>query len=263
MQAMRAKRSLTLVRIKRFLGAVLLSASAVLAQAVGETHARSNDAPGASRRAPAIVIGLAGGMVRHDNRVHGVVQFAERLRRDFPEGVYVQVFENRRWQEAREEIERRLDANQYGKLSEEEKQSARVVLYGHSWGASEILHLAGELGREGIPVLLTIQVDSVRKPGEDGTVVPVNVAEAINFYQDDGWLHGRAEIRAADPAHTTILGNIRREYKSAACPGYPWYNRWFTVPHCAIEIDPQVWEQAEALIRGRLQPTDASASGQP
>lgn len=222
-----------------------------------------SDAPSTSLHAPALVIGLAGGMVRHDNPVHGVVQFAERLRRDFPEGVYVEVFENRRWQQAREEIERRLAVSRDGKPSAEEKQNARVIIYGHSWGASETLHLAAELGKEGIPVLLTIQVDSVNKPGEDGSVVPANVAEAINFYQQDGWLHGRTEIRAADPARTRILGNIKRGYKTGACPGYPWYNRWFTVPHCAIEIDPQIWEQAEALIRARLEPSAPAEPPQP
>jgi len=204
-------------------------------------------------RPPAVVIGITGGFVRHDNQVHGVVQFAERLRRDFPEGTCVEVFENHRWQQALQEIEKRLDADHDGKLSPEEKREARIVLYGHSWGGSEVVHLAGELGNKGLPVLLTVQVDSVAKPGEDSSLIPANVAEAVNFYQQDGWLHGRAEIRAADPAHTKILGNFRREYKSSSCPGYPWYNRWFTVPHCAIEIDPEVWDRAETLIRGALQ----------
>lgn len=242
------------------LGALLLSVGLLAALTAIPVGSASKSKPPTAQGAPVVVIGIAGGFVRHDNRVHGVVQFAERLRHDFPGGMCVEVFENHRWQQALEEIEKRLDADHDGKLSPEEKRNARIVLYGHSWGASEVVHLAKELGSEGLPVLLTIQVDSVTKPGEDSSLIPANVAEAINFYQQDGWLHGRGEIRAADPARTKILGNIRREYKSSSCPGYPWYNRWFTVPHCAIEIDPEVWDRAEALIRGVLQePAPAAA----
>jgi hypothetical protein len=207
-----------------------------------------------------MVIGIVGGYVRRDSRAHGLVQFAEHLRQEFPEGVYVGVFENHRWKRARDEIRGRLDTDHNGTLSAEEKGNARIVLYGHSWGASEIVHLAEVLGKDGVPVLLTIQVDSVQKSGQNDSVIPANVAQAINFYQRSGWPHGRKEIRAADPARTEILGNVGLEYKSASCPGYPWYNRWFTKAHCAIEIDNQVWDRAEALIRSTLLASSATAA---
>ena len=101
-----------------------------------------------------------------------------------------------------------------GSLVSEEKQNARIIIFGHSWGASETVELARQLGKEGIPVLLTIQVDSVSKLGENDAVIPANVAQAVNFYQLDGMLHGQPKIRAADPAHTRILGNFRSDYKS-------------------------------------------------
>ena len=47
-------------------------------------------------------------------------------------------------------------------------------------------------------MLLTIQVDSISKRGENDALIPANVAEAINFYQPNGLLHGQAQIRAAD-----------------------------------------------------------------
>ena len=81
----------------------------------------------------------------------------------------------------------------------EEKQKARIVIFGHSWGASETVTLARKLERDGIPVLLTIQVDSVAKVGQNDSVIPANVGQAINFYQPDGIMHGRPQIRAADP----------------------------------------------------------------
>jgi hypothetical protein len=53
----------------------------------------------------------------------------------------------------------------------------------------------------------------VRKHGQDDSVIPANVAEAINFYQRKGIIHGRSVITAADPSRTTILGNLLFEYK--------------------------------------------------
>ncbi len=105
-------------------------------------------------------------------------------------------------------------------------------------------------------MLLTVQVDSVTKPGQNDKVIPANVAEAANFYQLDGWLHGKPEIRAADPARTHIIGNFHFEYKAHPidCKQYPWYDRVFMKPHTEIECDPKVWTQVETLIRSRLPP---------
>ncbi|HEY4818790.1 MAG TPA: hypothetical protein VIH67_15285 [Candidatus Acidoferrum sp.] len=116
--------------------------------------------------------------------------------------------------------------------------------------------LARELEKDGIPVLLTIQVDSVAKIGEDDTVIPGNVAEAANFYQPSGVLHGRREIRAADAAHTRILGNFRSDYEASPvkCEGYPWYASLLWKEHIEIECDPKVWGQVESLIRAKLPP---------
>jgi hypothetical protein len=211
---------------------------------------------------PAIVIGFVGGFIRHDNAVHGGVQIAERLRKEYPSGVHVEVFENRRADDARKEILELLDVNHDGKLSPQEKQSARIIIYGHSWGASETVALARQLKADGIPVLLTIQVDSVAKLGEDDSLIPANVAEAVNFYQLNGYLHGRPEIRAEDPKRTQIIGNIRFDYasKPIECSGYSWYARAFEKPHIEIECDPNVLSRVESLIRSHLPSPPQSAS---
>jgi len=206
--------------------------------------------------APVIVIGFVGGFVKHDDMVHSAVQVAAHLRRDFPSGVYVEVIENRRREEAYADIVRFVDTDRNGTLSAEEKKNARIILYGHSWGASEAIALARELEKEGIPVLLTVQVDSVAKPGEDDHVIPANVAEAANFYQLNGLLHGQPLIRAADPARTHIIGNFQFDYKANPidCKQYPWYDRVFMKSHTEIECDPRVWTQVESLIHSRLPP---------
>jgi pimeloyl-ACP methyl ester carboxylesterase len=215
-------------------------------------------APDAVTTAPGsvIVIGFVGGFVKHDDMVHSAVQVAAHLRKDYPSGVYTEVLENHRGGKAYADILRFIDADHDGKLSTEEKRNARIILYGHSWGASEAVTLARELGRDGIPVLLTVQVDSVAKPGENDKVIPANVAEAANFYQLNGLLHGETQIRAADPAYTHIIGNFRFDYKASPidCKQYPWYDRIFMKAHTQIECDPKVWTQVESMIQSRLPP---------
>ncbi len=223
------------------------------------THAAAASpvsAPNAVTTAPVIVIGFVGGFVRHDDLVHSAVQIAAHLRRGYPPGVHVEVFENHRGQQALTNVVRFVHNGRYGAPSLEEKRNAHIILYGHSWGASEAITLARELEREGIPVLLTVQVDSVTKPGQNDKVIPTNVAEAANFYQLDGLLHGQPQIRAADPARTHIIGNFRFDYKTHPidCKQYPWWNRVFMKPHTEIECDPKVWTQVESLIRSHLPP---------
>jgi len=205
---------------------------------------------------PVIVIGFVGGFVRHDDMVHSVVQVAAHLRRDYPSGVWVEVFENHRRKKAYADIVRLVDTDRNGTVSADEKRNARIILYGNSWGASAAVALAGELEREGIPVLLTVQVDSVSKRGENDQVIPANVAEAANFYQLNGFVHGKPQIRAADPARTHIIGNFRFDYKATPihCKHYPWYDRVFMKSHTEIECDPRVWAQVESLIHSRLLP---------
>jgi hypothetical protein len=215
------------------------------------------DGKAGSAKAPVIVVGFVGGFVRHDNAAHSPVQLASRIRDGYPSGVHVEVFENRRREEAYQEILKLLDADQNGKLSDEEKRSAQIIIFGMSWGGSETVALARELGEQKIPVLLTIQVDSVAKVGQNDSVIPANVAEAANFYQAEGLLHGQTGIRAENGKSTRILGNFRFAYgdKTLKCENYPWYDHVFMKYHTEIECDPAVWKQVEALIRSKLPPT--------
>ncbi len=104
--------------------------------------------------------------------------------------------------------------------------------------------------------MLTVQVDSVSKWGEDDRLIPVNVAQAVNFFQVDGLLHGRREILAVDRSRTQILGNFQVDYKTkpVKCDGYPWYAQIFMKPHIEIESDPVVWNKVESLILSKLPP---------
>ena len=203
---------------------------------------------------PVIVIGFVGGYVRPDDNVHGVVQLATRLRKDFQSNVFVETVENHREPKAREDILRLLDIDHAGQPSNEERRNARIIIYGHSWGGSETVTLARDLQKDGIPVLLTVQVDSIAKRGENDGIIPANVAQAVNFYQLNGYLHGRAEIRAADATRTKIIGNFRYDYATNQpnCDQYPWYDRVFMKAHTEMECDPEVWNRVESLIRSEL-----------
>jgi pimeloyl-ACP methyl ester carboxylesterase len=232
----------------------------------GPTLAHRAPDPGGeaiAKTSPVVVIGFVGGFIKHDDMVHSGVQLAAILHAEYTSRVHVEVFENHRGDDAHAAVLRLLDTDGDGKLSVEEKRNARVIIYGHSWGGSETVELARRLDQDGVPVLLTIQVDSVHKPGEDDSTIPANVEQAVNFYQTDGLLHGRPEIRAADAARTQILGNFRSSYKSNApvCQGYPLLASIFEKPHIEIECDPNVWNQVGSLIRSKLPPRFES-SGQ-
>jgi pimeloyl-ACP methyl ester carboxylesterase len=196
------------------------------------------------------VIGFMGGRVRAGNLVHREARLTRDLERRYPNTVRAMTFANRDEAVALRSVLDLLDTDRDGRLSDDEKAAARIVLFGHSWGASEAVNLAQELDRHSIPVLLTIQVDSVRKHGENDGSIPANVREAINFYQTEGMLHGRRSIHAIDPTRTTILGSYESTYKMThvSCAGFPWFARTFMMPHIEIENDVAVWNRIDALI---------------
>ena len=223
----------------------------------------AQDAPASRPYAPLIVIGFMGGHVRAGNLVHREARLVRDLDRRYPNAVRAMTFANRDEAAALRSVLNLLDTDKDGRLSGNEKTAARIVLFGHSWGASEAVNLARELGRRGIPVLLTIQVDSVRKHGEHDGSIPANVRQAINFYQTEGVLHGRSSIKAIDPTRTTILGNFESTYKTTpvSCAGFPWFARAFMKPHIEIENDAAVWNRIDALIVARSCSANPAGTG--
>ncbi len=201
-----------------------------------------------------IVIGFVGGFVKHDDAKHAEVQFAARLRNRYASAVDVSVFGNHSGQEALRHVLGLLDTNRDGILTALEREKAKIIIFGHSWGGTETVLLARALQRQHIPVLLTIQVDIISKPGQGDISIPANVAHAVNFYQSNGLLHGRPEISAIDPDRTNIIGNFHMTYKDhpVNCDQFPWFARTFTKPHIEIENDPRVWAEAASLIDAEL-----------
>ena len=203
-----------------------------------------------------VLVGFVGGFVRHTNPHHGPVVVAQKIHQFAPQGSHIQVYENRHRKTAYRDILHLLDTNRDGVLSPEEKSRARIILFGQSWGGSAVVILARELNRVDIPVMLTVQVDSIAKPWQRHDVIPENVAAAVNFYQPHGLLHGLQLIRAADDSKTQILGNYRFDYKEnpVKCNGMSWIDRTLTPDHMQSECDPHLWEEVETLVRQRLEP---------
>jgi hypothetical protein len=208
-----------------------------------------------------IVIGFVGGFVKHDDAKHAEVQFAARLRDRYASAVDVEVFGNHSGQDALRHVLSLLDTNRDGILTAPEKEKAKIIIFGHSWGATETVLLARALQQQHIPVLLTIQVDSISKPGQGDVSIPANVAHAVNFYQSNGLLRGHPEILATDPERTNIIGNFHMSYKDhpVNCDQFPWFARTFTKPHLEIENDPRVWAEAASLIDAELSGTRSIA----
>jgi pimeloyl-ACP methyl ester carboxylesterase len=207
-----------------------------------------------------IVIGFVGGLVRHDDVRHPEVRFAGLLRDRYPSVVHAEVFSNHDGKKALRRVLQLLDTDGDGVLTAGEKQLANIIVYGHSWGGSQAVTLARQLGQQGVPVLLTIQVDSVHKLGHDDAVIPTNVRNAINFYQTKGLIHGRSSIRAADSSHTNMIGNFQMTYQDRRinCDNYPWIARHLNKPHHEIENDPLVWEQIASMIDSELSKSTAA-----
>ena len=159
------------------------------------------------------------------------MQFAARLRDRYRSAIEVEVFGNHSGGQALRYVLQ---------LTTTHREPAKIIIFGHSWGGTETVRLARELERKRIPVLLTIQIDSIAKPGQENFTIPTNVENAVNFYQSAGLLHGRAEILTEDPVRTNIIGNFEMTYKDHPinCEQFPWFARVFTKPHIEIENDP-------------------------
>jgi len=199
-----------------------------------------------------LVIGMLGGIERWNAENRPVRQLALRLRDQRIPNVYVETIEHEHKNLAVRLIRDALDTNRDGKLDAAERSSVRVILYGHSMGAASVVSLARKLEKLGVPVRLTIQVDSI---GSGAGTIPPNVARAANFYQHDSvLLHGRDKIRAQDPSRTEILGNFRYDYdhKDIDLSRITAAERIAGGAHTKMEFDPDVWSVVEKLILKEL-----------
>lgn len=211
-----------------------------------------------------LVIGFQGGRRHWDDQREGTRKLALKLRAMNLPGVHVETVENAQRDLALQLVRNALDRNRDGQLDLQERTSARIIVYGQSFGGAAVVKFARQLEGMEIPVLLTVQVDSV---GRDDAVIPPNVRRAANLYQRDGLIiRGEPEIRAQDPPKTTILGNFLFSYedKKIDLSKVPWYRKVFRTDHTRMNLDPDVWAKVEELVRNQIHPRtslDSAHSG--
>lgn len=241
-------------RVAIVLGALLVAVVAgEIGCAVRGQRYQSFSTPTPLAGTETLVLGFQGGRQRWDSESEGVRRLALKLRGMRLPGVHIETVENRKRKLALELIRNAFDRNQDGSLDNEERARARIILYGQSFGGAAVVKLARKLEERGIPVLLTVQVDSV---GRGDGVIPANVRRAANLYQTEGWfVRGEREIRAQDSAWTEIIGNFHFVYrnKQIDMSGVPWYKKIFRIPHSKMNVDPAVWGKVEELILAELE----------
>ncbi len=195
-----------------------------------------------------LVLGFLGGRQSWNSPREGVRRLALELRAREQSGLHVETVENVRRDLALRLVRNALDGDRNGTLSSEEKESAQLILYGQSFGGAAVVKFANQLHQLKIPVLLTIQIDSV---GRHDDVIPENVRNAANLFQRNGMIiRGEPEIRAQNPEKTKIIGNFEFDYRSRQIDlsTVPWYKKIFRNSHTKMNQDPDVWEKVKETI---------------
>jgi hypothetical protein len=229
---------------KLLLFVVVLSSGAARAQRLTDLVVPTPLPPGST-----LVIGFLGGYERWNDEHRSVRRLVLKLRKR--NGVFAESVSNHNQKVALTLIRRALDTNRDGKLDDAERTRARVILFGQSWGGAASVNLARALNKFDVPVLLTVQVDSV---GLDDATIPPNVRAAANFYQHDPLtINGRSEIRAADSSKTAILGNFEETYTQhpideTESPNSSWARSTLGGSHARMELDQTVWNSVEQYI---------------
>lgn len=154
-----------------------------------------------------IVIGFVGGLRSPEDLSQGVVQIGNRLKSLNESELQVGIYSHWMWRSVYQKIHKIIDQNHDKKLSQEELRLApKIIIYGHSLGGWAVVKLSRKLEKEGIPIELTVQLDSV---GAGDVEVPSNVKTAVNYYQRTiPILRGEKQISATDETRTKIEGNF-------------------------------------------------------
>ncbi|MBI4888982.1 MAG: hypothetical protein HY821_00065 [Acidobacteria bacterium] len=229
-------------------------AVAVCLAARGEHKLRRKDitSPAPLPQGSLLVVGFLGAWEDWDNDKRSVRKLALSLREKHLPGVYVETAGNHSRSVVLKFIRQALDRNKNKKIDPEEARGAQIILYGQSFGGAACVKLARELERYGVPVRLTVQVDSV---GKDDDLIPANVGRALNIYQKDpGPVWGESRIHAADPSRTTVIGNLRFTYlfRDVDMSDYPRAARHLGISHWKMDNDPVVWKIVETTVLGEI-----------
>jgi hypothetical protein len=250
------------MRSAAIIGLLLIAASAVVpgGSIVHAQRYESFTTPTPLPPGSLLIIGFLGGFEPWNGDQFPVRKMALELRSMNLPNVYVETVENRHRKVALKLIRRAMGLDAQKKKGAQAPAPVNLILYGHSLGGSAVVKLARDLKKLGVPVRLTIQIDSV---GKGDSMIPPNVTRAVNFYQRNGpWIRGEPEIRAEDPQKTAILGNFKYDYKDKEIDdsALPWVARAVGGAHAKMECDPAVWSRVREFILHEIQSPRAQIS---
>lgn len=173
----------------------------------GTSPAISPNGSPSARNCRILYVGFVGGLEPPNNKHSGVVQIRQLLQSNAYPDVCAKSFSPYAWNEGRAWLFQHFPAHHGPLTADEVRHSPKVILVGHSMGGWAIVSLARELRSHGIPVELTVQVDSV---GIADYTVPRNVKSAAIFHTNDVLVFMTTKhLRAEDPAHTKIIANVK------------------------------------------------------
>lgn len=237
--------------MRRLVALLLLATLATPAARAGHPLRRGDiRTPAPLPRGSLLVIGFLGAWEEWDNPKRSVRKLALSLRERHLPGVYVETAGNH----DRSTVLRFI-REAAGRRAPSEVQ---IICYGQSFGGAACVKLARDLNKAGIPVRLTVQIDSV---GRNDDWIPPNVSRALNLYQrDPGPVQGEPEIKAVDPSRTAILGNFRYFYffRNVDMSDYPPLARRMGLSHWKMDNDPIVWKQVETAILAEIAAWEAT-----
>jgi len=153
-----------------------------------------------------IYLGYVGALEPSGNKHSGIVQIRDILHKDYAD-VCAKSFSPYAWTDGRDWLLRHFPAHSGVLTSGELADSPKVILLGHSMGGWAMLSVARELRNRGIPIELTIQVDSV---GITDYTVPRNVKTAAIFHANDVLMFMTTKhLRLEDPASTKLIADVK------------------------------------------------------
>ncbi len=178
-----------------------------------------------------VVVGYTGGLETATTSASGIVWIRDRLRSLNVPDLCVHTFSAYNWTHGYRWVRSEFGAeNDAGLTPDVIRNGPKVVIYGHSFGGWATVSLARRLERAGIPIEMTVQMDSI---GITDKTLPPNVRESANFYErNTRVLHARGTIHAQDPSRTRILENIHLPHGN----------------HYTVSRDPQISD----LIVGKV-----------
>ena len=172
-------------------------------------HAAPHVKPSLAAASPCqvVVVGYTGGLETATTSASGVVWIRDRLRTLKVPNLCVHTFSAYNWPHGYRWVRQQFGAQDDAQLTPDAiRNGPKVVIYGHSFGGWATVSLARRLQRAGIPIEMTVQVDSI---GITDRTLPPNVRESANFYErNTEILHARGTIHAQDPLRTRILENV-------------------------------------------------------